>query len=366
MSSLKSNKKFEFPVNTMVGSTYSNFKKIVTGHAVDKEFKSRYYLTKGITSILGALGNYEDWRYNSKINNFEIKEAPVFIIGFWRSGTTVLHNLLSQNPDFGYVTLYQAIFPHLCLMNQWWVKNVAKILLPETRPYDKVKLDFLYPQEEEIAMGNIQELSFYNFFYYPNSFDFFLKNGLLFEGSTPSQIQIWKDSYVRLVKTALINTNGNRFISKNPPNTVRIKLLLELFPDAKFIYMHRNTYQTLFSFQRFMHAVHDGIKLQNYDRKTHTVSLIRIYKVMLDQYEAQKGLIPPGQLIDIKFEAFEKDMVGHIENIYQTLDLPDFKKVLPLMEKYESGINDYSRKDHPLDADFIKLIDKEIGNLVEL
>jgi hypothetical protein len=365
MSKSSSKNTFQLPVNTLVGTSISNFNEVVSGHQTDKNFKTKYYLTKFFAGILGAIGKYEEWHFKKKIADFEIKETPIFIIGFWRSGTTLMHNLITQNPDYGYVTTYQAVFPKLCMLNQWWIQGIAKHLMPKTRPYDNMKLDFEYPQEEEIAMGNLQSLSFYNFFYFPKDIDFYAKHDLLLQDVSPEKLQIWKELYIRLIKTALINSNGKRFVSKNPPNTARVKLLLEMFPDAKFIYMHRNSYDAIHSFQRFMHAVHDGIKLQNYDHKVHTHNMIRIYKTVIEQYNEQKKLIPPGQLIEVKFEEFEKNMRGQTEKVYKTLNLPDFEKALPFIEKHIAEICNHERKITKIDPEFIKLVDSEIGNLVE-
>lgn len=49
-----------------------------------------------------------------------------------------------------------------------------------------------------------------------------------------ADIQWWKDIYLYLLKKATIAVDGKRPVLKNQDNTTKIKLLLELFPDAKF------------------------------------------------------------------------------------------------------------------------------------
>lgn len=357
---------FQLPVNTLVGTSISNFNEVVSGHEIDKNFRTKYYLTKSIAAILSTIGKYEEWHFKQKIEDFVIEEPPIFIIGFWRSGTTLMHNLITQNPDYGYVTTYQGVFPNLCMLNQWWIKGIAKQLMPATRPYDNMKLDFAYPQEEEIAMGNMQSLSFYNFFYFPREIEYFTQRDLLLKNVSQEKLNTWKKSYIKLMKTAMINSKGKRFVSKNPPNTARVKLLLEMFPEARFVYMHRNTYESIYSFQRFMHAVHDGVKLQNYNHQQHTHNMVKIYKTVIEQYNEQKKLIPPNQLVEVKYEEFEKDMKNKTENVYASLQLPGFEKALPYIEKHLQEISVHRRKIHKIDAEFIKLIDSEIGDLVEL
>lgn len=362
----KKNNPLQLPVTTLIGSSHSNLVDITKGRNVDKGFKTKYVLTKSISRILDVFQLLEKGQYNSKLKSVKISEPPIFIIGFWRSGTTVLHNLLCQNPDFAFVNTYQAVFPSHSLINQWWLKNIAKLLLPEKRPGDNLKLNFEYPQEEEIALGNLQPISFYNFFYFPNDFDEFVKRSLDFKDVSSDEMERWKLAYTNLIKIAIANTNGRQFISKNPPNTFRIKQILELFPDARFIYLHRNTYETIYSFQGFIHAVLHGIKYQHYDQAEHDDMLTGLYKKMLETYERDKELIPEGQLVDVKFEHFENNMRDEVIRIYKTLGLKDLDKALPFMDIYLEEIGEYKRRKHDLDINFKKHIDDQLGDLVEL
>jgi len=351
-------KSFRFPISSQVGSSFDNIIKISSDKNIDQPYKGKFFLTKAVSSILELPRLVEEKRYNARINNLQIKYPPIFIIGFWRSGTTVLHNLLCQNPDFGYVNTFQAVFPNHCFMNQGWIRNIAQFLLPEKRPGGDMKFDFDMPQEEEIALGNMQPISFYNFFYYPNDIEKVISKSLFFNEVSKKELDQWKQTYLRLVKIALLNSKGERFVSKNPPNTFRIPLLLEMFPDAKFIYLHRDKYQSVFSFQKFVNSVHDGIKYQDYDIVKHNVKLIHLYKMMLEQYEKDKNHILNGNLVEVRFEDFEMDMPGEIERIYTELKLPDYEKAKPRIEKYYNEISGYERKQHKLPKTFIRQVDE--------
>ena len=358
MKSPKKNKSFVFPVSTLIGSKYANIKVILKGRKITKGFKSKYYFTRWIAWILDWFRLIEERKYSKTIDNHTINKPPIFIIGFWRSGTTLLHNLMCQNPDFGFVNTFQAVFPNHCLLNQGWLKRVAQVLMPDERPGDNLELNFAFPQEEEIALGNLQPISFYNFYYFPQDTQEFIDRSLLFKDVNDEELKTWEDNYFTLIKTALINTKGKQFVSKNPPNTWRIKQILKMFPNAKFIYIERDIYETLSSFIPFTNAVRDGIKHQDYNKEKQDQLLVELYKLMQNQYEKDKKLIPKGQLVELKFEYFENNKLEELERIYKTLQLDDFEKALPNMKKYLDEIAGYKRNNHNLDEDFINMIDK--------
>jgi len=364
MRSLNRKKPFNFPVSTLIGSSYSNFKEVIKGREISKGYKSRHFFTKSVAWILDWFRLVEERRYGKQIENHKIEDPPIFILGFWRSGTTLLHNLMCQNPDFGFTNTFQAVFPNHCLLNQFWLKAIAQQVLPEKRPGDNVKFDFSFPQEEEIALGNMQAISFYSFFYFPQDTEEFIDRSLLFKDVSDEELKTWEETYKTLIKTALINTKGKRYVSKNPPNTFRIKQILKMFPDAKFIYIERDVYETLYSFIRFTQAVRAGIKHQDYNQEKQDLILIKLYKLMHRQYETDKKLIPKGQLVEIKFDHFENNKLEEIERIYKELDLKGFDKAYPLMKAYLDEIGDYQRTHHKIDGDFVKMVDKELGDLI--
>src|SRR5690606_12315086 len=82
--------------------------------------------------------------------------------------------------------------------------------------------------------------SLYHFWYFPNHiFDYYEKY-IRFNGVSDEVKQRWIHDYKILVKKSLLNHGKQQFVSKNPPHTGRIKILLEAFPNAKFIYIYRN------------------------------------------------------------------------------------------------------------------------------
>jgi len=74
----------------------------------------RYRLRRLSISILSAMNSAyeacESALYRRRIEQTEVTQPPIFVLGHWRSGTTLLHNLLTLDPQLTFPTLYQVMF----------------------------------------------------------------------------------------------------------------------------------------------------------------------------------------------------------------------------------------------------------------
>jgi len=362
----KKSEEFRFPISTLVGSPFYNLRQIVRDKQIDPEYRRRYVLTLIASAILDPLGKAEDFFNRSKIKNHLSDQHPVFIIGFWRSGTTYLHNLLCFDQQFAYVSTFQGIFPKHVLWHKWWLEKIIKLLMPEHRPVDQMELNLDFPQEEEIAMGNLQRLSFYNFFYFPNSFQEYVDEALLFNNINYGEISQWERSYKKLIAKAVIKSKGERFLSKSPSNTFRIKKILDLFPDAKFIYLYRNPYKVLTSFNLFMTEVIKGVGFQDFDKQKHIENICDLYTKMLYRYEFDRGQIDPQNLIELKYEDFVTDPIRYIEQIYDQFKLTGFTDNKTIFSEHIHNKKNHTSSNYKIDPGIKQFINENLaGYLAE-
>lgn len=334
-------------------------------HRIHKKFRFKFYLSYVITMIFEPFRAWEVMRWRKRIARVTIDKPPVFIIGFWRSGTTLLHNLLCQAPDAAYVSTFQTVFPHLTLSHRRWLKHIVNLFLPEKRPFDNVKFDMDFPQEEEIAMAHIQEMSFYKFWYFPADFEVFNEHDLFFEGADKSSLDRWKKEYKKLISKAILSTGGKRFISKNPSNLGRIDTLLELFPDARFIFTYRDPYKALESFYLFAREVYPGVQLQDVPEGEMRERYIRLFESLIRKYDSEKHLIPQGQLVEIKFEDFISDKMGNLRSIYNKLDLDGWEEAKPAFEKFIGELHGYKTTRYDITPKTVALVNEFLPDKVD-
>jgi hypothetical protein len=178
-----------------------------------------------------------------------------------------------------------------------------------------------------------------------------LEKYVLFENISRDEIQDWKKTYLYLLKKLSIANKSRQLVLKNPPNTARIKMLLSLFPNAKFIYIHRNPFEVYASNKRLLEMIGSTYMLG----KSRSVNLgniiLETYSKMMTRYLNDKPLIPSGQLIEIQYETFIENPVDIMENIYYKLDLGDFSYCKQAMLTYAYKQKNYLSLKHHLTPD---------------
>jgi hypothetical protein len=301
---------------------------------------------------------YERRFINPRFKNLPIKKEPVFILGHWRSGTTHLHNLLSQDPQMGYTTTYQSVFPDTMFnkSGRFIFENFTRLLIPRTRKGDNVKLDPSNPQEEEFSLGDKTPISFYYFWMFPQNIINYYNSFIRFIGIPKNEMDSWKANYKLLIKKALKNTGRERFLSKNPSNTARIKVLLEMFPNAKFIHIYRNPVEVFLSTSNFYKTMMPHLKLQNISQEEVDRHILDIYKMLMNDYFEQKELIPIDNLVEIAFEDLEQKPEKILNAIYGKLNLPGFENAKPNFEAYLQKMKDYQKNTHKISKDKLERI----------
>lgn len=332
-------------------------------HMVSFKFMIRAMVTLLINLINWPFRTYEKLFINKKYRRAEIKKDPVFIIGHWRSGTTHLHNILCQDPQMAYTTTFQSVFPDTLFnkAGRFLFEGFAKILIPGTRKGDNVILGTRLPQEEEFALGDKTPVSFYYFWMFPRSLNKFYEQFVRFTGLDTAVIDSWKKDYRLLIAKALKNTGRNRFLSKNPPNTARIKVLLEMFPNARFIHIHRNPVEVYLSTRNFFDKMLPHLQLQSIEASVLENDIFELYKNLMTDYLEQRDMIPKGQLAEVPFGTLESDPKVCIRNIYKDLNLSGHDISQPYFEAYLNKMKSYQKNKHHITEALMEKIQNEWG-----
>lgn len=350
----------KLPVNTLVGADWKTFKEITKGQNIAKGKKGKYRLTKCVCRLLSTMKGLQDRKYRKKLADQPLQHDPVFILGHWRSGTTFVHNIFAQDPRFAFTTTYQTVFPHYMMAMQWLFKPVMGWLMPNQRPTDNMELAPDLPQEEEFALQNMFPYSYYNFWMFPENMEEYCDRMLTMKKATEEEINAFKEQFMKLVKISIWNTRRNvkdaQYLSKNPPHTGKVKTLVEMFPNAKFIYLMRNPYTVFESTRSFFTNTIAPLELHSIPLEKMEQNILRNYIELYDAYQDQKKYIPEGNLFEVKFEEFEKDAFGITERIYKELNIPGWEEAKPAIQAYVDKKKGYKKNKYEYKSRTVNLV----------
>lgn len=340
---------FKLPmISPLAGSRLSNLFMVVKGNRIALKYNLKVVLTFILAFISSAFHWIDCLRFNKKVNQFVVKESPLFIIGHWRSGTTFLHNILTQDPASGFVSTYHAVFPNN-LKSKWIFKTFMRIFMPVERPGDRMKISVNLPQEDEYAISNITHQSFYHFFYFPSKYKSLYNNYVRFATMTEYQEEDWKLKYRQMVIKGLINTNRKRAVLKNPVNTGRMRKLIEIFPEANFIFLVRNPIIVYLSTKKFFNQLFPTLNLEDFSNDDISSMILDLYPRILKDYLSDKSHINRNRIIEVRYEELVQNPMREIEKIYSIFDLSAFHKVQPVFQEYLKQQKEYKNSSYSIE-----------------
>ncbi|MEQ8177720.1 MAG: sulfotransferase [Amphiplicatus sp.] len=268
---------------------------------------------------------------------------PVFILGHWRSGTTHLYNIMAKSGAFGFV-------PPVATGLPWDLFGLAKAFnplleraLPEHRYIDNIPVTPDSPQEDEIAVANMSDLSFYHGIYFPRAFADLVPRGLFFDGCKPEEVKAWQERFVYLMRKLYLHQGGKPLLIKNPVYTGRLAMLRRMFPDAKFVHIHRNPYDVFVSMRNFYKKLFAEFALQGYDHVDIDETILSVYVRMMTALEADAADMPADRYIELRYADLDARPLESVEKVYSALGLSGFDEARPKFETYLASVKSFEK-----------------------
>jgi omega-hydroxy-beta-dihydromenaquinone-9 sulfotransferase len=315
-----------------------------------------------------SLLNYGLWLlqmlvWGRRIARTSLEGDPIFVIGHWRSGTTLLHELLVLDERHTYSNTFDCFCPNHFLLTAPLFRPMLAGLLPKQRPMDNMAMGWDCPQEDEFALCNMGVRSPYTTIAFSNNPP---QNQEFYELAEITQRQRarWKNGLMWFLKCLTVRT-PRRIVLKSPPHTFRIRVLLEMFPKARFIHIIRNPFvifpSTINLWKRLYR--NDGLQVPTYDGLEEHV--FQTFQRMYEVFERDRGLIPAGQFCEVRYEDLVANPISHMERVYQELNLGGFDKVLPEMQAYFAQKADYKTNRYQLPPELAGEISRRWASFFE-
>ena len=158
--------------------------------------------------------------------------------------------------------------------------------------------------------------------------------------------EVWRQAFLSFVKK-LSWKHRRPLILKSPTHTARIRLLLEIFPDARFVHIHRHPRDVFHATRRLCERALPYFYLQRPELGDLSGGIVRRYLTMYDAFFRDRDLIPAGRFHEVAYEELDRDPVREIARLYKALELPSFTEVEPALRKYVGSLDGYRKNVNP-------------------
>lgn len=277
--------------------------------------------------------------FGRRIATTQIHKDPIFVVGHWRSGTTLLHQLLTLDSRYTFPDTYACMAPSHFLISRYLVPWWLGLLTPKRRPMDNVRVGWKEPQEDEWALCLAGLPTVYRTVAFPRHLPQ-CPESLSLNDLSPEVAQQWEQTLRNFLQSIMIGKENSRLVLKSPTHTARIGHLCRMFPQARFIHVVRNPLNVFPSTMKLWTRLATDHGLQLPDEEELRANVIHTFKQMYDAFEQQRHEIPENQICDVHYEELVSDPIGQLARIYDDLNLGEFDNVRPKIEqraKYTSG-----------------------------
>lgn len=272
---------------------------------------------------------------------------PVFVVGPMRSGTTRLHRLLSADRRFAHMRSFETITPvpypeftHGSRDHRITVarraRKVAELANPNTLSIHPTGP--LQPEEELGLFVNSFWGMKHEAQWHVPSYGRWCER----QDATPAYQQMAR--LLRLIGWSQQASSLKPWVLKTPQHMLHLEALLNVFPDARFIFTHRDPLRVVAS-SASLAWNQTCIYSDHADPREVGREWLRKTRLQVERMEEGRKAIAPHRMIDVQYEDVDADWRGAMERIYRFLDL-DIGPARPAMEAYHHEADALNRRPH--------------------
>lgn len=278
-----------------------------------------------ILSVIKTITLFLDRIFFPKHKDVEVRQ-PVFIIGHPRSGTTFMHKLFTQTDEMAAYYSWHLLFPAITarvvvkpIVEFFQRRGMTTLILEETGhgvALDKVEeeeLLFLHNSDTQFAVV-LSPLGFLE--------DAFPQ--YRFHDQMPDAHRIRSAQFLKsLFQRHIYYTGKKQIFAQTHFSTHRIKTLMEVFPDARFIYMHRMPEDTLPSTFSLIYGMFDLLWGMHRFSKEQTDRFFQYrYQASIDLYKYfydvwQNNEINRQRVMIVPYGHLKEDLMGVFNRVVE-------------------------------------------------
>jgi hypothetical protein len=316
---------------------------------------------RGVAHTVNRLNYINDRKKFPAIADEKIVK-PVFIIGFPRTGTTILHDILAQDPDSRAPLTWEIRFPSpppeaaTFETDPRIATTAAELPNPETETERDRQFRAMHPMGAQLSQECVILMAdsmvtplFHNHFMVPSYADW------VDEGADWSHVYSFHKK--QLQHLGWRAPKRDRWVLKTGAHMWGLEHLLTEYPDARIVFTHRDPVKSVTSFASLASHVHAGTS-NDVDRyavaRDWTGRLRRAIAHTMQVRESHS--YPDAIFYDMYFPDFVADQFAVVSDIYQALGLPmtdvaaeRMKAFIADNPKGKHGVHSYTPEEYGLD-----------------
>ncbi|MEP6714221.1 MAG: sulfotransferase [Terriglobia bacterium] len=296
----------------------------------------------------------------------QLKEAnlsnALVVLGYWRSGTTLLHELLSLDDRYCFPTTHACMNPHHFLLTE--ASALAKGGASVQRPMDEMEVRPGSPQEDEFAFLSLGARSPYEALVAPQHLREALKLSDPHDLS-PEDERRWRSLFLDFMRGVSVRGGGRPLILKSPTHGFRVPTLRELLPDARYVLIARDPMTNFESVVRMWRKMFEVYALGPIPPDDEIREAVLEDRPRFDQKIAlgTAGL-PANRFTTITYEALAANPVEVIGQLYHKLELGDYNPVRGRIAAETAKRSGYKAKGSLPSEEWLSRIAREWGSVL--
>ncbi len=321
---------------------------------------------RALLHIVNRLNYVNDRKLYPEIAEQKI-ERPVFIIGFPRTGTTILHDILAQDPDSRAPLTWEVTFPSpppeaASFHTDPRIALTASLLpTPETETERDRQFKAMHPMGAELSQECVVMMGeamctplFHNQFRVPSYEDWV--------DTEADWSHVYRFHERQLQHLQWRAPQRDRWVLKTGAHLWGLEHLLRTYPDARIVFTHRDPVKSVTSYASLTSLVR-STGSDDVDRfevaRDWTPRLGRAIDHALAVRAAQE--YPDAIFYDMHFSDFVADQFAVISDIYRALELPmtdegaaRMKAFIADNPKGKHGIHSYTPEEYGIEPDVVR------------
>ena len=260
--------------------------------------------------------------FQRRLRQIQLPQDPVLVIGYWRSGTTFLHQLLASDPAWATARNSLTVAPQVALLLQPLLRPLVRAWMTTVRPIDAVPWSVNDPQEDEVGIVRLTMDTNMAGMAFPQEYPFHFRRSVL--QSTGAYERHW----LRFTHLTWLHdgVGRSRLLIKNSAHTARVAMVLRQFPKARFVLMCREREDSIRSLVQVKQALADLVGLQPAPEMSIQVEERAFHRQLLQAFEASRSLIPADQLLELDYNDLVETPLHTVKRIYDHFRLTGWEE----------------------------------------